>query len=126
VYNFFLNGHFKPFNPSTNIPDLIASESLVTGILNLHQKMAKFRKSSVNFHYEFNIRHITGAFQGLLMSSVKKFKDPEKVVKLWVHECERVYGNRLVTVTDLTNFKVELNEIAKRNFPKFNLARYFK
>lgn len=127
VYNFFLNGHFKPFNPSTNIPDLIASRALVTGILNLHQKMvARFRKSAVNFHYEFNIRHITGIFQGILMSTVEKFKDPEKVVKLWVHECERVYGDRLVTVTDLINFKVELNEIAKRNFPKFNLARYFQ
>ena len=127
VYNFFLNGHFRNFNPATNIPDLIASRALVTGILNLHQKMTmKFRKSAVNFHYEFNIRHITGVFQGILMSTVDKFKDPEKVVKLWVHECDRVYGDRLVTPADLVNFRVELSEIAKRNFPKFNLARYFQ
>lgn len=124
IYSFFLNGHFKNFNASVN--ELIGTRSLISGILQLHQKVcAKFKKSASNFHYEFNIRHITGVFQGVLMSTIEKFKDPEKVVRLWIHECERVYGDRLVSVNDLNTFRQELNEITKKNFPKYNLTRYF-
>ncbi len=125
IYSFFLNGHFKAFNQA--IQEFITGRSIITAILQVHQRVsAKFKKSAINFHYEFNIRHITGVFQGVLMSSIEKFKDAEKVVKLWIHECERVYGDRLVTTADLQMFKTEMNEIVKKNFPKYNLTRYFQ
>ena len=50
-----------------------------------------------NFHYEFNIRHIAGVFQGMLQGKPGQFKDVNKISKLWLHESERVYGDRLVT-----------------------------
>ena len=125
IYSFFLNGHFKSFSQS--IQEFIGGRSIITAILQVHQRVsARFKKSAINFHYEFNIRHITGVFQGVLMSTVEKFKDPEKIVKLWIHECERVYGDRLVTTNDLLIFKNEINEIVKKNFPKYNLSRYFQ
>ena len=38
--------------------------------LALHEKVAStFRKTAVNFHYEFTVRHLANVFQGLLMSS---------------------------------------------------------
>ena len=60
------------------------------------------------------------------MSTVEKFKDPEKVAKLWIHECERVYGDRLVSVKDLNTFRSELSgEVIKVAFAgKFNLGKY--
>jgi dynein heavy chain len=125
IYSFFLNGHFRTFSQA--ITEFIQNRSLVTAILQVHQKVsAKFKKSAVNFHYEFNIRHITGVFQGVLMSSTEKFKEPEKVVKLWIHECERIYGDRLVTQQDLNTFRIEIGDIVKKNFPKYNLTRYFQ
>ena len=123
IYQFFLQNHFKTFN--ANIQELV--KGLVAGIVKLHKCVyAKFKKSAVNFHYEFNIRHITGVFQGVLMSTIEKFKDPEKVAKLWIHECERVYGDRLVSVADLNTFKGELGgEVIKTAFGgKFNLGKY--
>lgn len=123
IYQFFLNGHFKNF--SAQIQEL--SKSLVVGILKLHKMVcAKFKKSAVNFHYEFNIRHITGVFQGVLMSSAEKYKDPETVAKLFVHESERVYGDRLVSVEDLNKFKAELGgEVIKVAFSgKYNLGKF--
>lgn len=63
---------------------------------------------SQNFHYEFNIRHLSNVFQGLLVAQPGQFKDPAKFVQLWVHESERVYGDRLVSAADLQKFRALL------------------
>ena len=124
IYSYFLNGHFKSFSPGIN--ELINQRSLTNGILQIHQKVSsKFKKSAVNFHYEFNIRHISGVFAGVLMSTADKYKDAEKIVKMWIHECERQYADRLVSAQDLATFRAEMAEIVKKNFPKWNLSRYF-
>ena len=123
IFQFFLDGHFKQLG--ANIQEL--SKGLVAGIIKLHKCVyAKFKKSAINFHYEFNIRHITGVFQGILMSTVEKFKEPEKMAKLWIHECERVYGDRLVSIKDLNTLRAELGgEVIKIAFGgKFNLGKY--
>lgn len=68
------------------------------GIDGLVQVAANFRKTATNFHYEFNIRHLSNVFQGLLVAQPDQFKTAEKFVLLWMHESERVYGDRLVRV----------------------------
>jgi len=60
-----------------------------------------FRKTAQNFHYEFNVRHLTNVFQGLLQAKTEVVQDLEKIVKLWIHEMERIYGDRLVNAADL-------------------------
>ena len=60
------------------------------------------------------------------MSTIEKFKEPEKMDKLWIHECERVYGDRLVSIKDLNTLRAELGgEVIKIAFGgKFNLGKY--
>ena len=60
------------------------------------------------------------------MSTIEKFKEPEKMAKLWIHECERVYVDRLVSTKDLNTFRAELGgEVIKIAFGgKFNLGKY--
>ena len=60
-----------------------------------------FRKTAVNFHYEFNIRHLSNVFGGILLSTPQTFTEPGPFAALWAHESERVYGDRLVSVKDL-------------------------
>lgn len=57
-----------------------------------------FRKTAANFHYEFNMRHLTNVFEGLLKAHPKNFVQGEQLVHLWLHESERVYGDRLVSL----------------------------
>lgn len=61
------------------------------------QVSENFRKTAANFHYEFNIRHLTNVFEGLLKAHPKNFVQGEQLVHLWLHESERVYGDRLVS-----------------------------
>jgi len=43
------------------------------------------------------VRHLANVFQGLLMSSPDVINTPAKWAKLWLHESERVYADRLVS-----------------------------
>ena len=64
-------------------------------------------------------------FQGLLVATPPNFPDPEKFVCLWLHESERVYGDRLVSYEDLARFKQIMQNQAKKAFMQFNLSRFY-
>ena len=101
IYSTFLTGHLKRFKATVQgLAPLIIRSALI-----LHQNViSSFRKTAINFHYEFNLRHLSNIFQGLLLSDSTKFQEPEKMVKLWVHESERTYGDRLVTSDHLAKY----------------------
>ncbi len=44
---------------------------------------------------------LLAAAQGLLMSTSDLFNSPAKWARLWLHESERVYADRLVSLADL-------------------------
>ena len=113
IYQTFLDGHLKQF--SSEIQQL--SSNLINAALVLHSACVKsFRKTAKNFHYEFNLRHLSNVFQGLLVANPDKFTDPAKFVQLWLHESERVYGDLLVSKLDLIKYKQEAQIQAKRRF----------
>jgi dynein heavy chain len=63
IYQAYLNKHFSKFKGSIQeqIPQVIKAT------LSLHSEVERnFRKTAANFHYEFNVRHLTNVFQGLL------------------------------------------------------------
>ena len=62
---------------------------------------------------------------GLLLSDPNKYQEPDKLIKLWIHECERTYGDRLVSYDHLKIYKEQIFDIIKKTFTKFNFSRYF-
>ena len=122
IYETFLKGHFKRFK--SQVQDM--SVGIIKAAINLHERVqATFRKTANNFHYEFTIRHLAGIFQGILQSSHTHHWDQEKVVKLWVHESERVYCDRLVCQDHINQYKQLSFECIKKSFSKFSLQKYF-
>lgn len=122
IYLTFLTGHLKRFDEEVQT----IARDLVRCAVSLHREvMVNFRKTAQNFHYEFNIRHISNVFQGLLVSAPAQFKSPEKFVHLWLHESERVYGDRLVSYEDLLKYNTIVQTQQKKIFPSFNVARFY-
>ena len=122
IYQTFLDGHLQKF--PTIIQEM--SSSLINAALGLHTVVSqKFRKTAKNFHYEFNVRHVSNVFQGILTAKADQFRKPVKMVELWLHESERVYGDRLVSSNDLKVYKKEAQGQVKRRFAQFNLTKYF-
>ena len=58
--------------------------------------------------------------QGLLRMSKDYFKEPVKVVRLWVHECERVLADRMINDTDMTKFNEFRVTVTKKYFDDVN------
>ena len=122
IYQTFLDGHLSNF--SEEIQTL--SNSLIKAALGLHASVSNtFRKTAANFHYEFNIRHISNVFQGLLVSQPQQFTNPEKLILLWLHESERVYGDRLVNASDMAKYNSLAQGQCKKIFPSFPIAKFY-
>jgi len=100
--------------------------NLIKRALGLHASVSgTFKKTAANFHYEFNIRHISNVFQGLLVSEPKQFISADKFVLLWLHESERVYGDCLVSLDDLTKYNNLTQIQCKKHFPSFPIAKFY-
>ena len=115
IFQTFLDGHLKLFEEEIQA----ISVNIINATLDLHTGVCdNFKKSAINFHYEFNIRHLASVFQGLLSADPTEFEDgPTKFVQLWLHEADRVYGDRLVSLEHVAKYNtVALNAVKKR-FP---------
>ncbi|KAJ3111551.1 Dynein heavy chain 1, axonemal [Phlyctochytrium bullatum] len=51
-------------------------------------------------HYTFNLRDLSKVIQGLLSADIKTVNIETDIVRLWVHECMRVFQDRLVDNVD--------------------------
>ena len=68
---------------------------------------------------------MAGVFQGMLMGQPAQMNEPLKVTQLWLHESERVYGDRLVSVSDLKKYKEIALEQAKKYFKEMSPTTLF-
>lgn len=123
IYGTFLQGHLKKFKEEVQE----MSTKILQAALALHDKVSStFRKTAINFHYEFTVRHLANVFQGLLMSTPDQFNNVTKIGKLWLHESERVYADRLVSLSDLETYSKAATNIAKKYFSIADIDDYYK
>lgn len=60
------------------------------------------------------------------MSTPDLFNSPNKMAKLWLHESERVYADRLVSISDLDVYNKKAVAIAKKYFSIPDLDDHYK
>jgi len=51
-------------------------------------------------HYVFNLRDFSKVINGVLLVPAIRMKDPDKLIRLWVHEIYRVFHDRLIDDID--------------------------
>ncbi|OEH75838.1 hypothetical protein cyc_03719 [Cyclospora cayetanensis] len=77
----------------------------------------------------FGARNFRKAVKEQIMSLIKATmsihsEDPEKLVLLWLHECERTFSDRLVSQEDALRYRAIAAECTKRTFGKLNLGKF--
>ncbi|NXE96762.1 DYH17 protein, partial [Menura novaehollandiae] len=115
VYGTILEQHLARQNVALTLQKM--QPQLVAAALALHQKVASnFLPTAIKFHYVFNLRDLSNIFQGLLFSTPECLKSPVDLVRLWLHEAERVYGDKLVDEQDQVSFRKLLADTCKASF----------
>ncbi|XP_068439704.1 dynein axonemal heavy chain 9 isoform X3 [Clinocottus analis] len=89
--------------------------TLVQLALDLHQRISSsFLPTAVKFHYIFNLRDLSNIFQGLLFCTAECLKDPPDLLRIYLHESNRVYRDKLVEAQDFQAFdKLQADTVKK-------------
>uniref|UniRef100_A0A8D0NCH4 Dynein axonemal heavy chain 9 n=1 Tax=Sus scrofa TaxID=9823 RepID=A0A8D0NCH4_PIG len=115
IYSTILTQHLKLGSFPASLQK--ATPQLIHLALSFHQKIATaFLPTAVKFHYIFNLRDLASIFQGILFSSVECVKSTQDLVKLYLHESNRVYRDKMVEEKDLDLFDKIQAEVVKKIF----------
>jgi dynein heavy chain len=122
IYYKILAGHFASGGFADSIVKTVGDKNvlaskIVGAAIMLHKLVAdSFLPTAVKFHYQWNLRELSRVIQGMLMSTSDNYFEPFVLVRLWVHESYRVYGDRLTDEQDAGRFEEQVQRCAKNFF----------
>ncbi|XP_030631579.1 dynein axonemal heavy chain 9 isoform X2 [Chanos chanos] len=88
---------------------------LVQLALAFHQRVtATFLPTAIKFHYIFNLRDLSSIFQGILFCKSECLKTPQDLVKIYIHESNRVYRDKMVEDKDFAVFDKLQSDLVKK------------
>mmetsp|Transcript_24429 Transcript_24429/g.96934 ORF Transcript_24429/g.96934 Transcript_24429/m.96934 type:complete len:2723 (+) Transcript_24429:2309-10477(+) len=84
----------------------VKCQAIVHATIDIFNKIiAKLLPTPSKPHYTFNLRDLAKVFQGVLMGSPKHIVDALAIARLWFHELQRVFEDRLTALEDHTWFR---------------------
>jgi dynein heavy chain len=99
IFGSIIRGRLSPKSVSPIVADVAVK--LTDATIQLWQKTsAKMLPTPAKFHYLFNMRELSRVFAGLFEAPRDTIKDDVYLVKLWRHECERVFTDKLTNQPD--------------------------
>ncbi|XP_071447818.1 dynein beta chain, ciliary [Hetaerina americana] len=123
IFHSILSQHLG--SPEHRFAQIVArlAPRIVAATLSLHHKVSQiFLPTALKFHYIFNLRDLSNVFQGLLFSTNECLVAPVDLVRLWLHETQRVYGDKLTDDKDLEAFAKIQADFVKKNFEEVDEA----
>ncbi|XP_045472902.1 dynein beta chain, ciliary-like isoform X2 [Harmonia axyridis] len=109
--------------PMNKFPPNLSKQSsvVVQAALTLHQRMGQtFLPTAVKFHYTFTLRDMSNICQGILFTTGDAIKTQNDVIRLWMHEANRVYGDKLVEKVDRDTYTKLITEVVRKGFEELD------
>ncbi|XP_013149055.1 PREDICTED: dynein heavy chain 2, axonemal [Papilio polytes] len=113
IFGTMLAQHLMEFDEETKTVGKIV---LVATIDMFNNIVAKLLPTPSKMHYLFNLRDISKIFQGLLRSNKDYTNTKPRFLRLWIHECFRVFGDRLTEEKDRDWFMNQVTEMLGKHF----------
>uniref|UniRef100_A0A8C9AK17 Dynein axonemal heavy chain 11 n=1 Tax=Prolemur simus TaxID=1328070 RepID=A0A8C9AK17_PROSS len=115
IYGQIFSFHFQQQACGPSV--LRSGPTLIQATIAFHEMMTRsFLPTAIKFHYVFNLRDLTNIFQGILFASPECLKGPNDLIRLWLHESSRVYGDKLIDTEDCDLFQKKILETAYKYF----------
>nr|XP_061808009.1 dynein axonemal heavy chain 9-like isoform X2 [Nerophis lumbriciformis] len=113
IYSSILSQHLQ--NDAFTAAVRNSCPTLVQLSLDLHLRVAStLLPTAVKFHYIFNLRDLSNIFQGILFSTGECLKTPLDLLKIYLHESNRVYRDKLIEEKDFQVFdKLQADAVKK-------------
>ncbi|KAL4487471.1 hypothetical protein ABPG72_006991 [Tetrahymena utriculariae] len=115
IFESILTGFFN-----TGFPDTVKrmADAIVNGTIDVYQTIAiELKAKPSKFHYTFNLRDVSKVFQGIMMTSpYGGVRDENSATKLWIHEVQRVFHDRLINDEDRDWFYEYIMQLLGRHF----------
>ncbi|EEZ99537.1 Dynein heavy chain, cytoplasmic-like Protein [Tribolium castaneum] len=119
IFKAILKGFFFDF--SNEIRDL--ADYMVGAAVEIYMRIATdLLPTPAKSHYVFNLRDLSKCVQGVLQADSGTMREESAMLRLFYHECLRVFHDRLINVEDKSYFYFLMREICGRNFGTAVLA----
>jgi dynein heavy chain len=93
------------------------SKKFVAATLDIYKSsLEHMLPTPLKVHYTFNLRDFGKIIFGMLLMKKQEHEGPQRAVRLWIHECQRVIGDRLVDDSDRMWMLENLRRITKGTF----------
>lgn len=91
--------------------------TIVSSTIAVYRRVtAEMKPTPSKAHYMFNLRDVAGVFKGILMGQPEKCGTGPVQARLWMHECMRLFHDRLASEKDRTWFTTTLVQTLHRYF----------
>ncbi|KAJ8965677.1 hypothetical protein NQ314_003959 [Rhamnusium bicolor] len=103
------------FDFSNEVRDL--GENMVSAAVEVYDRIATdLLPTPAKSHYVFNLRDLSKCIQGVTQADSGTLREESAMLKLFYHECLRVFHDRLINVEDKSYFYFLMKEVCTRNF----------
>ncbi|KAJ3313775.1 Dynein heavy chain 7, axonemal [Boothiomyces sp. JEL0838] len=99
IFNAVVKWHFERFEFEEEIR--LMGTQIVTATMHVYQwAVENLLPSPAKTHYTFNLRDFSRVIQGIVLSHPAAFSAKDEIIRLWSHEVNRVYYDRLIEDED--------------------------
>jgi len=89
---------------------------LVEATINLYENVSNtFKPKPSSLHYVYNLRDVSKVFIGISISDKVALYDCDQIIKIWLHESERIFYDRLL-IEDQNEFNKIVSDILKKSY----------
>ncbi|XP_078146083.1 dynein axonemal heavy chain 6 [Centroberyx gerrardi] len=117
IFNAILCGFLSEFSQA--VKDC-AGQIVDAAVEIYHRMSVDLLPTPAKSHYVFNLRDLSKCVQGMLQCEPSTVRDQTQIFRLFCHECQRVFHDRLINNQDKTYFNTIVSEMASKYFD-FNL-----
>ena len=110
IFSAILGGFLK-----TEVPALADStDDITAAAVALYKKVqSDMLPTPAKSHYTFNLRDLSKVFQGVLLARAKELPSRDALLRLWLHEEQRVFRDRLIDDEDRATFNAMCRDMLK-------------
>ncbi|XP_051731342.1 dynein axonemal heavy chain 9-like isoform X1 [Ctenopharyngodon idella] len=113
IYCSILNQHLRSEGFTAVLQK--SSSQLVQLALDFHHRITTtFLPTAIKFHYIFNLRDLSNIFQGILFCTSECVRSPQDLLKIYLHESNRVYRDKMIEDKDFALFDKLQSDTVKK------------